>query len=52
MIRLEEVNGNESETERDMFISPFVDVNEDSEYEDEDGNIFYVFNEEIDDEYI
>ena len=50
MIRLEEVDGNESETERD--ISPFVDVNEDSEYEDEDGNIFYVFNEEIDDEYI
>ena len=52
MIRLEEVDGNESETEGDMFISPFVDVNEDSEYEDEDGNIFYVFSEESDDEYI
>ena len=52
VIRLEEVDGNESETERDMFISPFVDVNEDSEQEDEDGNIFYVFNEESDDEYI
>ena len=47
---LEEVDGNESETERDMYISPFVDDNEESEYEDEDGNIFDVFNEESDDE--
>ena len=47
---LEEVDGNESETERDMYISPFVDDNEESEYEDEDGNIFNVFNEESDDE--
>ena len=29
---LEEADGNESETERDMFISAFVVVNEDSEY--------------------
>ena len=36
--------------QRDMYISPFVDDNEDSEYEDEDGNIFDVFNEESDDE--
>ena len=47
---LEEVDGNESETERDIYISPFVDDNEKSEYEDEDGNIFDVFNEESDDE--
>ena len=47
---LEEVDGNESETERDMYISPFVDDNEKSECEDEDGNIFDVFNEESDDE--
>ena len=47
---LEEVDGNESETERDMYISPFVDDNEESEYEDEDGNIFDVFNEKSDDE--
>ena len=47
---LEEVDGNESETERDMYISPFVDDNEKSEYKDKDGSIFYVFNEESDDE--
>ena len=47
---LEEVDGNESETEQDMYISPFVDDNEESEYEDEDGNIFGVFNEKSDDE--
>ena len=47
---LEEADGNESETERNMYISPFVDDNEESEYEDEDGNIFDVFNEESDDE--
>ena len=47
---LEEVDGNESETERDMYISPFVDDNEESEYEYEDGNIFDVFNEKSDDE--
>ena len=47
---LEEVNSNESETERNIYISPFVDDNEESEYEDEDGNIFDVFNEESDDE--
>ena len=47
---LEEVDGNESETERNMCISPFVDDNEESEYKDEDGNIFDVFNEESDDE--
>ena len=47
---LEEVNGNEPETERDMYISPFVDDHEESEYEDEDGNIFDFFNEESDDE--
>ena len=47
---LEEVDGNESETERDMYISPFVDDNEESECEGEDGNIFDVFNEESDDE--
>ena len=49
---LEEADDNESETERNMYISLFVDHNEESEYEDEDGNIFYVFNEESDDEYI
>ena len=43
---LEEVDGNEFETERNMYVSPFVDDNEESEYEDEDGNIFDVFNEE------
>ena len=47
---LEEVDGNDSKTERNMYISPFVDDNEESEYEDEDGNIFDVFNEERDDE--
>ena len=47
---LEEVDGNESETEQNMYISPFVDDNEESEYEDEDGNFFDVFNEESDDE--
>ena len=47
---LEEVNGNESKTERNMYISPFIDDNEESEYEDEDGHIFDVFNEESDDE--
>ena len=47
---LEEVNGNESETERNMYISPFVDDNKESKYADEDGNIFDVFNEESDDE--
>ena len=47
---LEEVDGNESETERDMYISPFFDHNEESEYEDEDGKIFDIFNEESDDE--
>ena len=47
---LEEVDGNESETERNIYISPFVDGNEVLEYEDEDGNIFDVFNEESDDE--
>ena len=47
---LEEVNGNESKTERDMYISPFVDGNEELEYEDEDRNIFDVFNEESNDE--
>ena len=47
---LEEVDGNESETEQDMYISPFVDDNEESEYEGEDGNIFDLFNEESDDE--
>ena len=47
---LEEVDGNKSEAERNMYISPFVDDNEESEYEDEDGNILYVFNEESDDE--
>ena len=48
---MEEVDGNESETERSMYISPSVDEDdEDSEYEDEDGNIFDVFDEESDDE--
>ena len=48
---LEEVDGNESETERSMYISSSVDEDdEDSEYEDEDGNIFDVFDEESDDE--
>ena len=47
---LEEVDGSKSKTERDMYISPFVDNNEELEYEDEDGNIFDVFNEESDDE--
>ena len=47
---LEEGDGNESETEQNMYISPFVDDNEELEYEDEDGNIFDVFNEESDDE--
>ena len=48
---LEEVDGNESETEQSMYISPSIDEDdEDSEYEDEDGNIFHVFDEESDDE--
>ena len=48
---LEEVDGNESEIERSMYISPSVDEDdEDSECEDEDGNIFDVFDEESDDE--
>ena len=47
---LEEVDGSKSKTERDMYISPFVDNNEELEYEDEDGNMFDVFNEESDDE--
>ena len=36
---LEEADGNESKTERNMYISLFVDDDEESEYEDEDGNI-------------
>ena len=47
---LEKVYGNESETERDMHMSPFIDGNEESKYENEDGNIFDVFNKESDDE--
>ena len=47
---LKEVDANESETERNMYISSFVDDNEESEYEDEDRNIFDIFNEESDDE--
>ena len=47
---LEEVDDNKSETEQDMYISPFVDDNEELEYEDEDGNIFDVFSEESDNE--
>ena len=48
---LEEVDGNESETEQSMYISSSVDEDdEDSEYEDKDGNIFDVFDEESDDE--
>ena len=39
-----------SPRQNEMYISPFVDDNEESEYEDEDENIFDVFNEEIDDE--
>ena len=47
----EEVNGNESKTEGDMYISPFVDGKEEWEYEEEErGNIFDVFHEESDDE--
>ena len=47
----EEVDDNESETERSMYISPSVDEDdEDSECEDEDRNIFDVFDEESDDE--
>ena len=47
---LEEVDGNESETKQSMYISPSVDEDdEDSEYEDEDGNIFDVFDVESDD---
>ena len=33
-----------------MYVSRFVDDREESEYKDEDGNIFDVFNEESDDE--
>ena len=48
---LEEVDGNKSETEQSMYISPSTDEDdEDSEYEDKDGNIFDVFDEESDDE--
>ena len=47
---LKEVDDNESETERDMHISPFFDDNEEPEYKDEDENIFDVFSEESDDE--
>ena len=47
---LEQVDGNESETERDVYLSPFVDDDGESEYEDEDENIFDVFKEESDDE--
>ena len=47
---LEEVDGNESETKRSMYISSVDEDDEDSEYEDEDGNIFDVFDEESDDE--
>ena len=47
---LEVVDGNESETKWDMYVSRFVDDREESEYKDEDGNIFDVFNEESDDE--
>ena len=47
---LEQVDGNKSEIEQHMYVSPFVDDNEESEYEDEDGNIFDVFSEESDDE--
>ena len=48
---LEDVDGNESETERSMYISPSFDKDdEDSEYEDEDENIFDVFDEKSDDE--
>ena len=39
-----------SPRQNEMYISPFVDGNEESEYEDEDENIFDVFNEERDDE--
>ena len=39
-----------SPRQNEMYISPFVDDNEESEYEDEDGNIFDVFNEKSDDE--
>ena len=47
----EEVDGNKSEAERSMYISPSVDEDdEDSEYEYEDGKIFDVFDEESDDE--
>ena len=47
---LEVVDGKESETKWDMYVSRFVDDREESEYKDEDGNIFDVFNEESDDE--
>ena len=48
---LEEVDSNHSETERSMYISPSVDEDdEDSDYEDGDGNIFDVLYEESDDE--
>ena len=46
----EEVDGSESEIKRDIYIYPFVDDNEESEFEDEEENIFDVFNEESDDE--
>ena len=45
---LEVVDGKESETKWDMYVSRFVDDREESEYKDEDGNIFDVFNEESD----
>ena len=47
---LEVVDGNESETKWDMYVSRFVDDREEPEYKDEDGNIFNVVNEESDDE--
>ena len=44
---LEELEDNEPETERKMHITLIVDGDdEESEYEDEDGNIFKVFGEE------
>ena len=39
-----------SPRQNEMYISPFVDDNEESEYENEDENIFDAFNEESDDE--
>ena len=39
-----------SPRQNEMYISFFVYDNEESEYEDEDENIFDAFNEESDDE--